>query len=115
MHVRSAAVFVLFCSLLASGAEIRGKVVSVVGGEALARVQVVVLETGAQAITVSDGTFTLSSLPPGKYTLRLNAVGYRLVTVPFTLAAGEEGKEFDVTLAPDNFRRTEKVEVKGDV
>jgi hypothetical protein len=51
----------------------------------------------------------------GRYSLRLNAVGYRLVTVPFSLTAVEEAKEFDVTLAPDNFRRTEKVEVNGDI
>ena len=37
------------------------------------------------------------------------------MTVPFSLASGEEVKEFDVTLAPDNFRRAETVEVKGDV
>ncbi|HWZ83408.1 MAG TPA: TonB-dependent receptor [Terriglobales bacterium] len=115
MHLRSAAAFMLLCSALASAAEIRGKVVSVIGGEPLARVQVEVLETGAQAVTASDGTFAILNIPEGKYTLRFNAVGYRLVGVSFSLAAGEESKEFDVTLAPDNFRRTDKVEVKGDV
>jgi hypothetical protein len=115
MYARPAATFFLLCSVLAYGAEIRGKVVSVVGGEALARVQVEVLETGAQAITASDGSFVLKNLSAGKYTLRLNAVGYRLVTVPFSLAPDEQVKEFDVTLAPDNFRRTETVDVKGDV
>ena len=61
MYARPAAFF-LFCSVLAHGAEIRGKVVSVVGGEALARVQVEVLETGAQAVTASDGNFALKNL-----------------------------------------------------
>ena len=42
-------------------------------------------------------------------------VGYRLVTVEFSLAPDEAAKEFDITLAPDNFRRTERVEVKGDI
>jgi hypothetical protein len=87
----------------------------VVGGEPLARVQVTALETGAQTITAKDGSFVIRKFAPGNYTLRFNAVGYRLVTQPFSLAAGEELKEFDVTLAPDNFRRTEKVEVKGDI
>ena len=115
MHVRIAAVVLLLSiALSAHASEIRGKVVSVVGGEALARVQVSVLETGAAAITTSDGSFAIQGIAAGKYTLRLNAVGFRLSTIPFSLADGEI-KEFDVTLAPDNFRHTEKVEVKGDV
>ena len=114
MHARLVATFFLLSALL-QAAEIRGKVVSVVGGEPLARVQATVLETGAQTITAKDGTFAIQNLAPGSYTLRLNAVGYRLVTVSFSLAAGDEIKEFEVTLAPDNFRRTETVEVKGDV
>ncbi len=114
MYSRLVASCFLLPALL-HAAEIRGKVVSVVGGEPLARVQVTALETGAQTITAKDGSFVIRKFAPGNYTLRFNAVGYRLVTQPFSLAAGEELKEFDVTLAPDNFRRTEKVEVKGDI
>ena len=113
MHARFAA-FLILCSISLHAAVIRGKVVAVDGGEPLARVQVLILETGAEAVSVADGSFEILDISPGAYTLRFNAVGYRLVTVPFTLAADEQ-KEFDVTLAPDNFRRTEKVEVKGDI
>jgi hypothetical protein len=35
--------------------------------------------------------------------------------VPFKIEADESAKEFEVTLVPDNFRRTEKVEVTGDI
>src|SRR5258708_11604209 len=125
MHDRLAAFILLFSSILFSSislhaAEIRGKVVSVDRGEPLARVQVAVLveaqrEAVATAITTKDGSFVIQGLAPGHYTLRLNAVGYRLITVEFSLAADEAAKEFDITLAPDNFRRTEKVEVKGDI
>jgi len=114
MNARFVALIV-FCSVLVRAAEIRGKVVAVDGGEALARVQVSVLETQAQTVTAKDGTFTIRDLATGTYTLRFNAVGYRLLTVPFTLAVEESAKEFDITLVPDNFRRTEKVEVKGDI
>ena len=109
-------IFVLFflSSILAQASEIRGKVVNVVGGEPLARVQAAVLETGSESITANDGTFAIPDLAPGNYTLRLNAVGFRLSTIPFSLAA-DEVKEFDITLVPDNYRRTEKVEVKGDI
>jgi len=125
MRDRLAAVILVVSSILFSAsfldaAEIRGKVVSVDRGEPLARVQVAVLveaqrEALATAITVKDGSFVIQGLAPGHYILRLNAVGYRLITVEFSLAADEAAKEFDVTLAPDNFRRTERVEVKGDI
>jgi CarboxypepD_reg-like domain/TonB-dependent Receptor Plug Domain len=114
MHVRVAATLLLLCALLPA-AEIRGKVVSVVGAEPLGRVQVAVLETGVEAVTANDGSFVIRDVAAGTYTLRLNAVGFRLVTVPFSLTAQEEAKEFDITLVPDNFRLTEKVEVKGDI
>jgi hypothetical protein len=120
MHGRLATVILLFSSTLLSStslqaAEIRGKVVNAAGGEALARVQVAVLEAQRDAVTTKDGSFVIPGLAPGHYTLRLNAVGYRLITVDFSLAADEAAKEFDITLVPDNFRRTERVEVKGDI
>lgn len=119
MHDRLAAFILLFFSIFFSpflhAAEIRGKVVSAAGGEALARVQVSVLEVQRDAVTTNDGSFVIQGLTAGHYTLRLNAVGYRLITVEFSLAADEAAKEFDITLVPDNFRRTEKVEVKGEI
>src|SRR6266436_4808836 len=125
MHDRLAAFILLFSSVLFSSislhaAELRGKVVSVDRGEALARVQVAVLveaqhEAIITAITTKDGSFVIQGLAPGHYMLRVNAVGYRLITVEFSLAADEAAKEFEITLAPDNFRRTERVEVKGDI
>src|SRR5260370_40510472 len=88
---------ILFSASLLNAAEIRGKVVSVDRGEPLARVQVAVLveaqrEAVATAITTKDGNFIIKGLAPGHYTLRLNAVGYRLITVEFSLAAAEASK-----------------------
>ena len=114
---------VFSCSRL-NAAEIRGKVVSGDRGESLARVEVAVLDAQANAasnlpavlpktITKEDGTFFIPRIAPGHYILRVNAVGYRLVTVAFSLAPDEPAKEFDIALAPDNFRRTEEVEVHG--
>ena len=96
-------------------AEIKGKITNAMGGEALGRVEVMVLETKVSTMTSIDGEFDLPNLIPGSYTLRLNAVGYRMLTIPFTLATASDVKEFSVTMVSDNFRRTDKVEVHGDV
>ncbi|MGO8933623.1 MAG: carboxypeptidase regulatory-like domain-containing protein [Terracidiphilus sp.] len=115
-------VFALFLIFLAAGfctpgslfaAEIRGNVVGV-RGEPLARVQVSILEAERQAITGDDGGFVIADLAPGDYTLQANAVGYRLINVRFSFAAGEETKDFEITLTPDNFTRTDTVQVTGD-
>src|ERR1700730_15268741 len=110
MHDRLAAVILVVSSILLSSsslraAEIRGKVVSVGRGEPLARVQVAVLveaqhEAAATSVTTKDGNFVIQGLAPGQHTLRLNAVGYRLITVEFLLAGDEAAKEFDITLVP---------------
>lgn len=113
MRVRIALGWLLLASPV-HAAEIRGKVTNVIGGEPLARVEVSVLDTNYKVATSGDGAFTIKNLKAGNYILRFEAVGYRLVTLPFSIAANEE-KEFDVNLAPDNFRRTDKVEVRGDV
>jgi len=114
MSLRLAALLLL-SSVAAQAAQIKGKVTSAVGGEPLARVEVLVLENKLVTVTSVTGEFDLPSLPRGNYTLRLNAVGYRLLTVPFNLANSEDVKEFTITMVPDNFHHTDKVEVHGDV
>ena len=99
----------------ARAAEIKGKITNVVGGEPLGRVQVLVSETKTAAVTSDAGEFSISNLEPGAYTLRVNAVGYRLATIPFTLVSTADVKDFAITLVPDNFRHTDKVEVRADV
>jgi len=113
MTGRSAIILLCF-AIAAQAAEIKGTVTTVLGGELLGRVQVTILETKSTATTSENGGFAIKDLPPGNYTLRCNAVGYRLSTVTFFLA-GEEIKEFSIALVPDNFHHTDKVEVRGDV
>src|SRR5208337_3341674 len=108
-------VFLLLAVVAAHAAEIKGTVTNAVGGEALGRVEVVVLESKISVITSISGEFDIPNLAPGSYTLRLNAVGYRLLTIPFALETSADAKEFSITMVPDNFHRTDKVEVHGDV
>src|SRR5579864_7666814 len=105
----------ILASIASRAAEIRGKVTNALGGEALGEVQVSVLGTKVSVITSPAGEFTIPSLAPGKYILRLNAVSYRLLTVPFTLATDADIKEFSITMVPDNFHHADKVEVRGDL
>lgn len=107
-------VFLLLATVLAQAAEIRGKVTNAVGGEALGQVEVLILESKLSTVTSDTGEFVIRKLAPGNYTLRLNAVGYRLLAVPFNLTSDSDTKEFSVTMVPDNFRHTDKVEVHGD-
>lgn len=95
-------------------AQIKGQVANAIGGEALGKVEVLILETHLAAVTSGDGRFEISNLAPGKYTLRLNAVGYRLLNIPFTISTAADVKEFSITMAPDNFHHTDRVEVHGD-
>jgi len=41
--------------------------------------------------------------------------GYRLLTVPFALVRVNDVREFSVAMVPDNFRRSDTVEVTADV
>ncbi len=107
-------VLILCLALVSQAADIKGKVTNAIG-EPLGRVQVFVLETKASAVTTTSGDFEISPLKPGHYTLRLNAVGYRLLTVPFDLEHASDQKDFSITMVPDNFQRTDKVEVHGDI
>src|SRR6516165_4856086 len=107
--------FFLMLPSLGHAGEIRGKVVSVFHGEPLRQARVSVKGTHMVAITAADGSFKIEKLAAGKYTLQVSVVGYRLVEVLFALAEGEDVREFSITMAPVNFRRTEVVEVKGDI
>lgn len=111
----SLAVFAVLASLSARAADLRGKVVGVTGAEPLRQVEVTVLELKRSVVTGDDGTFTIISVPPGTYTLRISAVGFRLVTTAFQVVNQNDNKEFSVALAPDNFRRVDQIEVKGDI
>lgn len=108
------AAFIVLVKVSASAGEIRGKVVTTAGGEALGRVEVTLLEPKLVTTTGPDGTFKIAKVPAGKYTLRVAAVGYRLLTVPLELATDADEREISISLAPGNLRRTEQIEVKGD-
>ncbi len=114
MKVCLAVVFLVFISA-AHAAQIKGTVVSTPRGEPLRQVRISVLEQKTSVVTGDNGVFVLPQLSPGRYTLQVVAVGYRLVNTSFEIVAENDDKDFSITLVPDNLRRTESVEVKGDI
>ena len=97
--------------------DLTGKVTSAQGGEPLGKVQVSVVGTALTAVTAQDGAFQIANAPAGKQTLRVSAVGYRSISIVFDSSETEARQinDFAISLLPDNFQRTEKVEVNADV
>lgn len=110
---RALAFGALFSAAL-NAAEIRGKVINRRGGEPLERVLVSV-GSGRSAVTASDGSFSLTGLAPGNYTLRIDAVGFWLQKIPVSIGAAEEVKDYAIELVAEGLPRTESIEVKGDI
>lgn len=109
------AVVFLVSMSAAHAAQIKGTVVSTPRGEPLRQVRITVLEQKTSVVTADAGAFVLPALSPGRYTLQVMAVGYRLVNTSFEIVAESDDKELSIMLVPDNLRRTESVDVKGDI
>ena len=107
--------FLLAAVSAGRAAELKGSITNAQGGEALGKIQVVIVGTSFAAATGPDGNFQIPQVPPGNYTLQVSGVGFRTFSVPFQITTAYETKEFLLTLAPDNFRRTDVVEVHGDI
>ncbi|HEV8412788.1 MAG TPA: TonB-dependent receptor [Bryobacteraceae bacterium] len=114
----------LFLPIIVAGqaetGEVRGRVVSSRDSQPLSLVQVQIQNAGASAdtptntpyrtVTGSDGTFSITGVPPGNYALQTTTVDYYLVRQEFTLAAGES-KNFEVVLSASNDQRKDTVVV----
>lgn len=87
---------------------VTGRVVAEVSGEPLASVSVHVPGTGIGTLTNEDGTYRLSGVPAGSFTLRFEVIGY--LTEDVDVAAGQS--TVDAVLAVD-YLRLEAVVVTG--
>ncbi|WP_375415740.1 TonB-dependent receptor [uncultured Hymenobacter sp.] len=70
-------------------ATLRGSVTDSLSGQPLAGVSVGLAGQPGGTATDARGQFRLAGLAAGTYTLRVGALGYRPVSLPLTLAAGE--------------------------
>lgn len=118
-HFLSVALLILLSPLApatsALAAEISGVVTNAQGGEPLAKIQVALLGTSANTVTGQDGKFHFSGLSAGSYVLQVSGVGYRSSKIAFQCPSADDSKEFSITLAPENFRFSDHIEVTVDV
>jgi len=69
-------------------ATIRGRVLDLQTGEAIAKASISIVGQPASAITGDDGSFTLANIPAGALELRVYTVGYGLLKKKIDLAPG---------------------------
>lgn len=96
--------------------EVRGRVVSSRGNEALGQVQITLTGAGLnmplRTVTADDGSFRIPAVPPGSYVLQTAAVDFYVVRNEFALAASET-KTFNVVLTSSTDQRKDAVVVSA--
>ena len=104
-------------SALAQG-EVKGKVRDKKTDEALGYVNVTVTPKGATkllkgAITDENGSFHLTDLPEGQYTLNVSFVGYRELTRQFSVTSQKPHVHFNVLYLSEDAQVLQEVTVRG--
>ncbi|MCO6489232.1 MAG: TonB-dependent receptor [Phaeodactylibacter sp.] len=90
----------LFLSAAASAQCVLAGQVADETGQPLAGANVLVVETKQGDATGEDGTYRISGLEPGDYTLRLTYIGYETATRKIAVAKGQNLLELDIRLQP---------------
>jgi len=93
-----------------SVAKISGTVHDSQSGEALRRVTVKLVESGAHVETDGVGQFELSGIAPGHYRLVVSSVGYRVLQKVVDLKA-DDAITFDLAISPEMREHKDTVEV----
>src|SRR5690348_7158745 len=93
--------------------EISGRIVSARDSQPLSLAQITLRDTTLSAVTNADGTFRITGITAGTYTLQASLVGYRVIDQAFTLAAGEM-KMFEIVLTPSTITLTDTAVVTAD-
>jgi len=108
----AAAIFV--CACVADAAELRGRVSNSRGNEPLSQVRVMIEDTRQAATTTAAGAFVIQSVPRGKHTVRVDAVGFWTQRFAVEVTQDFEVKEFEIHLVHEGLRHSESVEVTAE-
>lgn len=80
------------CAVSTADAQAPGLVVGTVRSEAgqpISGANVLVVGVGRTAVTAADGAFTITGVPAGNHSIRVNSVGYAEATQQITVAGGQ--------------------------
>ncbi|MCB9516925.1 MAG: TonB-dependent receptor [Candidatus Krumholzibacteriia bacterium] len=119
-----AALFVsllLLCAVLAAGpavaqgggATVTGTLLDAVSGKPLPYGNVVLLGTQFGAMTLDDGTFLITQIPPGTYTVRASYMGYKMDERTLVRLRNGTVLELEFTLEPTVIK-SETITVFGE-
>jgi hypothetical protein len=85
------------------------------GGEPLAKIHIELAGTMFSVTTGSDGSSRLIAISPGSYTLDVSGLGYRTERIAFQISTSQDIREFQISLAPDDFKRSDSIQVTTNV
>jgi len=91
---------------------VEGTVIDGDTDESLPGVQVFIPDLGAGAVTSTDGTYTITGVSAGPYTIEARFVGFRTVRREVEVSAGET-VTVDFTLTPSSIDLNEVVVAEG--
>mgnify|MGYP001609757609 FL=1 len=92
-----------------STGKIAGKAIDAKTKEALVGVNIIIDGTKSGASTDVDGNYNILNVPPGVYTLRASAIGYRSVTVTQIQVSVDLTTRIDFTLSDETVQLNQEV------
>ncbi len=99
----------------AQSGRITGRVVDAASGESLAYANVVVVGTTMGGMTLTDGTFTVVSVPVGTYTVRAMMMGYKTEERANVRIGGGEVVEITFRLEETIVGKTQEILVEAEL
>jgi hypothetical protein len=104
-----------FTNAFAQTGRITGKVTDAKSGEPLAFANVVVVGTKMGAMTLNDGSYTVTGVPVGTYTVKAMMMGYTAVEKPGLKVDAGAAAEINFQLEETIVSRTQEIVVEAEL